>query len=334
MYLRDPVVLAGDLVRQPVDPEPAPDLPRRRAELLATSTASRALRSNRRAPCDFRRKSAPRPLNGAIRAIPYDLLMDFVGRPSLLDRGRRPEPAVRRRHARPPHRRLDHQRSVCARPRRPAGGHALQHHQRRRRAARPGRRRPARLHRPFRRHDCRDPVVRRRRARHDSIPGCGAKSRSRTCAWSRPGAKSCRVTGCSPRRRTSAPTSCRRAPANEAILGQIIAIVDGVYAAGKYQVVAINRGKRTGSPRATCSACSTVANWSATVRSPELVGLHGELRKGAPAGRAQRDGPAVHGRGPHELRPGRAVVAGDPGGDFIAHPEFGHKEGGSTDFAK
>ena len=35
-------------------------------------------------------------------------------------------------------------------------------------------------------------------------------------------------------------------PSNDAILGQIVAIVDGIYVAGKYQVVTINRGKRHG----------------------------------------------------------------------------------------
>jgi hypothetical protein len=35
-------------------------------------------------------------------------------------------------------------------------------------------------------------------------------------------------------------------PKNEDVLGQVVAVVDGVYVAGKYQVVAINRGKQQG----------------------------------------------------------------------------------------
>jgi hypothetical protein len=62
-------------------------------------------------------------------------------------------------------------------------------------------------------------------------------------------------------------------PSNEGILGQIIAIVDGVYVAGTYQVVAINRGKKQGlkpgdalgvflSRREKCAIASTARNWS------------------------------------------------------------------------
>ena len=36
------------------------------------------------------------------------------------------------------------------------------------------------------------------------------------------------------------------APKNEELLGQVIAVVDGVYVAGRYQVVALNRGKQHG----------------------------------------------------------------------------------------
>ena len=100
-------------------------------------------------------------------------------------------------------------------------------------------------------------------------------------------------------------------PSNEAILGQIIAVVDGVHVAGKYQVVAINRGKEHG---------LAPGNALGVFYRGELIRdrfdreswsrVHRELRQGAPARRAQRDDPAVHGQGPHELRPRRAVVAG------------------------
>ena len=44
------------------------------------------------------------------------------------------------------------------------------------------------------------------------------------------------------------------------MLGQIIAVVDGVYVAGKYQVLAINRGKRHGLvPGQRARRCSTAA---------------------------------------------------------------------------
>jgi len=36
------------------------------------------------------------------------------------------------------------------------------------------------------------------------------------------------------------------APTNKDINGRVVAVVDGVYVAGKYQVLAVNRGKRDG----------------------------------------------------------------------------------------
>ena len=62
------------------------------------------------------------PLAGAIRAIPYDLLMNFVGARSCSTRTSQ-ECALRGRHPRPPHRRLEQERNLRQRPEKPRAGH-------------------------------------------------------------------------------------------------------------------------------------------------------------------------------------------------------------------
>ncbi len=126
------------------------------------------------------------------------------------------------------------------------------------------------------------------------------------------------------------------APSNEAILGQIIAVVDGVYVAGKYQVVAINRGKKHGLVPGNVLG---VFYRGELVRDrfdrQDWIGLHRELRQGAAAGRAQRDDPAVHRERPHELRPRGAVVTGDPPAATSSRARStGTGTGGSTDFTR
>ena len=102
-------------------------------------------------------------------------------------------------------------------------------------------------------------------------------------------------------------------PENEGMLGQVIAVVDGVSVAGKYQVLAINRGQRDGlAARQRARRVLSRRGDSRPLRPPGLVGLHRELPTGAPAGRAQRDRARVPGARPHELRAGDAVHAGDP----------------------
>ena len=126
------------------------------------------------------------------------------------------------------------------------------------------------------------------------------------------------------------------APSNEAILGQIVAIVDGIYVAGKYQVVAINRGKRHGlAPGNLLGVFYRGEEVRDRFDRQNWAGLHRELRPGAPAGRAQRHDPVVHRERPHELWPGDAVVAGDPPRGLHREPAArppGHS--GSTNFAR
>ena len=124
-------------------------------------------------------------------------------------------------------------------------------------------------------------------------------------------------------------------PANEAILGQIIAVVDGVHAAGKYQVVAINRSKQHG--LAPGNALGVFyrgelirdrfdrQNWSAFTANYDKVRLPDE-----------RSATIMLFTVEDRMSYGLVVLSSQVinRGDFIAHPQFGHKEGGSTDFGR
>ena len=125
------------------------------------------------------------PLKDAIRAIPYDLLMDFVGRPSLLDRSQvRDQPHVvgmRDRHLVG----STAERGLRPGPRRAGRRQAVHDGERGRRAARSGRRRPARLHRSSRRHRRGDPDLRRRGAGRDLHPQDAARGRAHAPARAR-----------------------------------------------------------------------------------------------------------------------------------------------------
>ena len=124
-------------------------------------------------------------------------------------------------------------------------------------------------------------------------------------------------------------------PSNEAILGQIIAVVDGVHAAGKYQVVAINRGKQHG--LAPGNALGVFyrgelirdrfdrQNWSAFTANYDKVRLPDE-----------RSATIMLFTVEDRMSYGLVVQSSQVinRGDFIAHPQFGHKEGGSTDFGR
>jgi hypothetical protein len=124
-------------------------------------------------------------------------------------------------------------------------------------------------------------------------------------------------------------------PSNEAILGQIIAVVDGVHAAGKYQVVAINRGKQHG--LAPGNALGVFyrgevirdrfdrQSWSAFTANYEKVRLPDE-----------RSATILLFTVKDRMSYGLIVQSSQVinRGDFVAHPQFGHKEGGSTDFTR
>ncbi|MGL6223996.1 MAG: LysM peptidoglycan-binding domain-containing protein, partial [Steroidobacteraceae bacterium] len=124
-------------------------------------------------------------------------------------------------------------------------------------------------------------------------------------------------------------------PSNEAILGQIIAVVDGVQVAGKYQVVAINRGKRHG--LAPGNALGVFyrgelvrdrfdrESWSAFTANYEKVRLPDE-----------RSATILLFTVKDRMSYGLVVQSSQVinRGDFVAHPQYGHKDGGSTDFTR
>jgi len=124
-------------------------------------------------------------------------------------------------------------------------------------------------------------------------------------------------------------------PSNEAILGQIIAVVDGVQVAGKYQVVAINRGKKHG--LAPGNALGVFyrgelvrdrfdrESWSAFTANYDKVRLPDE-RSATILLFTVKD------RMSYGLVMQSSQVINR--GDFVAHPQYGHKEGGSTDFTR
>ena len=124
-------------------------------------------------------------------------------------------------------------------------------------------------------------------------------------------------------------------PSNPNILGQIIAVVDGVHAAGKYQVVAINRGKQHG--LAPGNALGVFyrgelvrdrynrENWSAYTANYDKVRLPDE-----------RSATIMLFTVKDRMSYGLVVQSSQVinRGDFVANPQYGHKEGGSTDFTR
>jgi hypothetical protein len=124
------------------------------------------------------------------------------------------------------------------------------------------------------------------------------------------------------------------APSNDAILGQIIAIVDGVYVAGKYQVVAINRGQRHGLVPGNLLGVFYRGeqvrdrfdrqDWSAYAANYDRVRLPDE-----------RSATVLLFTVKDRMSYGLVVQSSQVirRGDFIASPKFGHREGGSTDFS-
>ncbi len=124
-------------------------------------------------------------------------------------------------------------------------------------------------------------------------------------------------------------------PANDKVLGQIVAIVDGVSVAGKYQVVAVNRGKKHGLVPGNVLGVFYRGeairdrydrqSWSAFTANYDTVRLPDE-RSATIMLFTVRD----------RVSYGLVMQASQiiRKGDFIAHPQYGHKEGGSTDFTK
>jgi len=125
------------------------------------------------------------------------------------------------------------------------------------------------------------------------------------------------------------------APSNEAILGQIIAVVDGVHVAGRYQVVAINRGKKHGLVPGNALGVFyrgelvrdrfDRTNWSAYTANYDKIRLPDE-----------RSATILLFRVYDRMSYGLVVQSSEVirRGDFIAHPQYGHKEGGSMDFTR
>lgn len=124
-------------------------------------------------------------------------------------------------------------------------------------------------------------------------------------------------------------------PKNRNLIGQVIAVVDGVHVAGKYQVLAINRGKRDG---------LEPGNAVAIFERGELV--RDRYDRGPGGWRAfstnyrkvqlpeERSGTvllfSVHDRMSYGLVMESTHVLRK--GDFIANPAYGHRDVGSKDF--
>jgi len=126
------------------------------------------------------------------------------------------------------------------------------------------------------------------------------------------------------------------APKDRKLNGQVLAVVDGLAVAGKYQVLAINRGKRDGLAPGNVVAIfargvevrdrySRGQDWTKFTATYDKVTLPDE-----------RNGTlllfTVHDR----MSYGLVVESTQPMriGDFIKHPDFGHSDTGMEDFIR
>ena len=125
------------------------------------------------------------------------------------------------------------------------------------------------------------------------------------------------------------------APQNEAVLGQIIAVVDGVYVAGKYQVVAINRGSKHGLEPGNVLGVFyrgeeirdrfNRMDWAAFTANYSKVRLPDERSATVLIF-------SVHDRMSYALVVESSQVI--KRGDFVAHPRYGHRDAGMRDFIR
>jgi hypothetical protein len=125
------------------------------------------------------------------------------------------------------------------------------------------------------------------------------------------------------------------APADKSILGQVIAIVDGVHVAGRYQVVAINRGKRHGLVPGNALGVFYRGelirdrfdrqDWMAFTANYDRVRLPDERSASVLVFK-------VYDRMSFALIVESSQVI--QRGDFIAHPSFGHRDAGTADFIR
>jgi len=125
------------------------------------------------------------------------------------------------------------------------------------------------------------------------------------------------------------------APANEEVLGQVIAVVDGIYVAGRYQVVAINRGRKHGLEPGNVLGVFYRGeeirdrfdrlNWSAFTANYSKVRLPDERSASVLVF-------SVHDRMSYALVVESSQVIRR--GDFVAHPRYGHRDAGMRDFIR
>ena len=120
------------------------------------------------------------------------------------------------------------------------------------------------------------------------------------------------------------------APANEEVIGQVIAIVDGVHVAGRYQVLALNRGKRHGLAPGNALGVfyrgeqvrdrfDRGTSWMAYTATYDRVRLPDE-----------RSATVLLFRVYDRMSYGLVVESSQVirRGDFVAHPRYGHREAG------
>jgi len=120
------------------------------------------------------------------------------------------------------------------------------------------------------------------------------------------------------------------APANEAVIGQVIAVVDGVHVAGKYQVLALNRGKRHGLAPGNALGVfyrgeevrdrfDRGMSWMSFTANYDRVRLPDE-----------RSATVLLFRVYDRMSYGLVVESSQVirRGDFVAHPRYGHREAG------
>jgi hypothetical protein len=264
------------------------------------------------------------PLTGAIRAIPYDLLMDFVGRPALLDKETvKEQPYVvgfRDRHI------IGSDQNEIY-----AGG--LE---------------PVAL-------DSRYNIVHVGEELHDPDDGDllgyighyagtarvieaakgGKGDESLThLKVVQPGREILQGDKLFPAQVDVGADFVPSAPSRTDLDGQVIAVVDGVYSSGKYQVLAINRGKRDGlvpgNAVAVFSGGDMVMNRGTDNRWRKVSSTYETVRLPK-----ERSGTlllfSVHDRVSYGL-----VVESTQAlrrGDYLKHPAYGHRDAGLSTYS-